>query len=218
MCKATHPNQTENGSKLSGAFTKGDFDSLSNSFLLYEVGSCRFLEGIEVVIEGIAGVAGVAVCSMSARISLSSAAFSQISSDSIFSLGRLDQKGSSTTLIMKFIGLLILAATAAVTASISAFEDNYLDVFSFDQSILYLGDDTTTKDVKTLSKWSWNDCGGDDDALKLTKLDVSPDPPQSGRNLTIDAAGVVNRYISVGSDARVLIDSNKQCRKAHTQM
>ncbi|TIB77813.1 hypothetical protein E3Q22_02909 [Wallemia mellicola] len=97
---------------------------------------------------------------------------------------------------MKLATTILLAATA-VSASISAFEDNYLDVLSFDQSIVYLGDDATQKDVHTLSKWSWNDCGGNDDALKLTKIDVSPDPPQSGRNLTIDAAGIVNRYIAV---------------------
>lgn len=97
---------------------------------------------------------------------------------------------------MKLATIILLAATT-VSASISASEDNYLDVLSFDQSIVYLGDDATQKDVHTLSKWSWNDCGSDDDALKLTKIDVSPDPPQSGRNLTIDAAGIVNRYIAV---------------------
>ncbi|EIM21420.1 hypothetical protein WALSEDRAFT_60421 [Wallemia mellicola CBS 633.66] len=105
---------------------------------------------------------------------------------------------------MKLATTILLAATA-VSASISAFEDNYLDVLSFDQSIVYLGDDATQKDVHTLSKWSWNDCGGNDDALKLTKIDVSPDPPQSGRNLTIDAAGIVNRYIAEGAYADVSV-------------
>ncbi|TIA91255.1 hypothetical protein E3P99_01180 [Wallemia hederae] len=107
-------------------------------------------------------------------------------------------------MIKKFTAILILAAAAAVTAMVDTSDYEYMDVLSFDQSVLYLGDDAA-KDVDVLSKWSWNDCGGDDDALKLTKLDVSPDPPQSGRNLTIDAAGVVNRYIGEGAYADVAV-------------
>ncbi|TIA96460.1 hypothetical protein E3P94_03323 [Wallemia ichthyophaga] len=106
---------------------------------------------------------------------------------------------------MKLKGILVLAVTAPVAAFISEYDYNYLDVLSFDESVLYLGDDTTANDVKPLSKWSWSDCGDVEDALKLSKLDVSPDPPQSGRNLTIDAAGVVNRYIAEGAYADVAV-------------
>ena len=41
--------------------------------------------------------------------------------------------------------------------------------------------------------------------MKLLKLKVNPDPPKSGKNLTINAIGLVNEYIDNGAYADVTV-------------
>ena len=65
---------------------------------------------------------------------------------------------------MKYLALVIvlLISLLYVEGSLLVDEvyDSYLDVLNFDQSILYLGESVENdKNFKTLSKWSWNDCG-----------------------------------------------------------
>lgn len=65
---------------------------------------------------------------------------------------------------MKYLALVIvlLISLLYVEGSLLVDEvyDSYLDVLNFDQSILYLGESIENdKNFKTLSKWSWNDCG-----------------------------------------------------------
>lgn len=65
---------------------------------------------------------------------------------------------------MKYLAvvLVLLISFLHVDGSLLVDEvyDSYFDVLNFDQSILYLGESVETdKKFKTLSKWSWNDCG-----------------------------------------------------------
>ncbi|KZT52867.1 hypothetical protein CALCODRAFT_501777 [Calocera cornea HHB12733] len=53
--------------------------------------------------------------------------------------------------------------------------------------------------------WSWKDCGTDDFAVKVTGLEVSPDPPEPGKTLTLHGTGQVKSLIEEGAYANVLV-------------
>jgi hypothetical protein len=60
-------------------------------------------------------------------------------------------------------------------------------------------------DVKVNSQWSYVDCGNPSDVIQLKSLTVSPDPPQPGQDLTINASGYVSETIQEGSYADVTV-------------
>jgi hypothetical protein len=45
--------------------------------------------------------------------------------------------------------------------------------------------------------WVWKSCGDDGDAVEVTSIQVSPDPPKPGQNLTVVASGIVKKEIKV---------------------
>jgi hypothetical protein len=47
------------------------------------------------------------------------------------------------------------------------------------------------------SGWVWSLCGSGGEATVIKTLDVSPDPPQAGKNLTVHSTGYVNSPIHV---------------------
>jgi hypothetical protein len=47
------------------------------------------------------------------------------------------------------------------------------------------------------SGWIWQACGSGQEAAVLQQLDVSPDPPLAGKNLTVKAKGIVHSPIHV---------------------
>ncbi|PWN30514.1 hypothetical protein BDZ90DRAFT_207574, partial [Jaminaea rosea] len=51
--------------------------------------------------------------------------------------------------------------------------------------------------------WVWSSCGQPDDVVEVKSIDVSPDPPVPGKNMTVKARGVVKRTIKEGSIADV---------------
>ncbi|KAL7413758.1 ML domain-containing protein [Mrakia frigida] len=53
--------------------------------------------------------------------------------------------------------------------------------------------------------WSSEDCGEEGDAVILESIDISPDPPIPGQNLTVTVKGVVVSPITDGSYADVLV-------------
>ncbi|CDZ96745.1 vacuole protein [Phaffia rhodozyma] len=53
--------------------------------------------------------------------------------------------------------------------------------------------------------WSWVDCGVAGDAVQVESINISPDPPVPGKNLTVSVKGVVIDPINEGSYADVLV-------------
>jgi hypothetical protein len=49
------------------------------------------------------------------------------------------------------------------------------------------------------------DAGSPTDAIQITSLDVSPDPPKPGQKLTITASGVARQLIDEGAYADVIV-------------
>ncbi|KAE8221669.1 hypothetical protein CF319_g5006 [Tilletia indica] len=51
--------------------------------------------------------------------------------------------------------------------------------------------------------WSWRNCGDSSDIVEVHTIEVSPDPPQRGKNMTIHATGKVQKRIEEGAYAMV---------------
>ena len=49
------------------------------------------------------------------------------------------------------------------------------------------------------SGWVWSLCGSGGEATVIKTLDVTPDPPQAGKNLTVHSTGLVNSPIHVSA-------------------
>ncbi|KAG5648059.1 hypothetical protein DXG03_007094 [Asterophora parasitica] len=64
-----------------------------------------------------------------------------------------------------------------------------------------LGDDT----VRVADKWSYKDCGNPTDAIQIQSIKVTPDPPQPGKDLTVDVVGKAVRRIEDGAYADVTV-------------
>lgn len=47
------------------------------------------------------------------------------------------------------------------------------------------------------SGWVWQSCGLDADVVRVDRVDVDPDPPQSGKNMTVKAAGEIKARVDV---------------------
>lgn len=56
---------------------------------------------------------------------------------------------------------------------------------------------TSSNSVQPGSGWVWSLCGSGGEAAIIKQLDVSPDPPQAGKNLTVHSTGIVNYPIHV---------------------
>ncbi|POY75239.1 hypothetical protein BMF94_1609 [Rhodotorula taiwanensis] len=78
------------------------------------------------------------------------------------------------------------------------------------QAALNWGADKLSKlgdngEMHAMTQWGWTDCGlANDDPLKIESLQVTPDPPKPGRNLTINATGKVSKRIEVSDPHRLL--------------
>ncbi|KAJ7767799.1 ML domain-containing protein [Mycena metata] len=85
--------------------------------------------------------------------------------------------------------LLLLASLAHVRSSQQAFN-----------KLLSTGDVGATA-----REWSWVNCGDPTDAILLHSIEVSPDPPVPGKDLTITVKGTVNEVIKEGAYADVVV-------------
>ncbi|KAF9056247.1 MD-2-related lipid-recognition domain-containing protein [Panaeolus papilionaceus] len=59
--------------------------------------------------------------------------------------------------------------------------------------------------VHTYEGWSYEDCGLDTDAIQLESIEVSPDPPQPGKDLTVKVIGSAKERIEDGAYADVTV-------------
>jgi hypothetical protein len=57
-----------------------------------------------------------------------------------------------------------------------------------------------SKTVQPGSGWVWAPCGTGNEATVPKTLDVTPDPPQAGKNLTVHSTGMVNSPIHVSEE------------------
>jgi len=60
-------------------------------------------------------------------------------------------------------------------------------------------------DLAPSQKWSYSDCGNPTDIVQLRSLEISPDPPKPGQNLTVTASGTVTQKIEDGAWAHVVV-------------
>ncbi|KAG8688405.1 Phosphatidylglycerol/phosphatidylinositol transfer protein [Ceratobasidium sp. 394] len=59
--------------------------------------------------------------------------------------------------------------------------------------------------ISVTNDWSWVDCGLEGDAVKIKSIEVSPDPPKPGKDLTVTVAGRVDTQIEEGAYADVVV-------------
>lgn len=55
--------------------------------------------------------------------------------------------------------------------------------------------------------WVWSTCGTDEDLITIEKIEVSPDPPVPGKNLTVTAKGLVKGAIEVSCEPAMCLVS-----------
>ncbi|KAF8214225.1 ML domain-containing protein [Mycena galopus ATCC 62051] len=58
---------------------------------------------------------------------------------------------------------------------------------------------------KTMAKWEYENCGLPTDVIQLKSLEISPDPPQPGKDLTITVKGEAQERIEEGAYANVVV-------------
>jgi len=56
-----------------------------------------------------------------------------------------------------------------------------------------------------VEKWSWVNCGLPSDAVEITSVEVSPDPPLPGNDVTVTVAGKVVDEVKEGAYADVTV-------------
>ncbi|KAF5377590.1 hypothetical protein D9615_005331 [Tricholomella constricta] len=54
-------------------------------------------------------------------------------------------------------------------------------------------------------KWAYKDCGSPTDPIQIQSIHVSPDPPQPGKDLTVEVVGKATRVIEEGAYADVTV-------------
>ncbi|EGG10955.1 uncharacterized protein MELLADRAFT_123976 [Melampsora larici-populina 98AG31] len=80
-----------------------------------------------------------------------------------------------------------------------------------------LSDRLTTSDPRTQTIWSFDNCGLETDAITIDSFEVSPDPPQPGKKLTITASGTANERIEEGAYADVVVKLGSFIKILHKQ-
>ncbi|KZP01497.1 hypothetical protein CALVIDRAFT_559312 [Calocera viscosa TUFC12733] len=60
-------------------------------------------------------------------------------------------------------------------------------------------------DVIPLADWTWTDCGDESYAIEIQSIEVFPDPPVPGQNLTVTVTGTTRMPIEDGAYADVTV-------------
>jgi len=55
------------------------------------------------------------------------------------------------------------------------------------------------------TRWTWDDCGTPSDIIQIKSIEVSPDPPQPGKDLTVTVVGTSAQEIEEGAYADVTV-------------
>ncbi|TBU48180.1 ML domain-containing protein [Dichomitus squalens] len=91
---------------------------------------------------------------------------------------------------MTRFGLLFLLAAAVAGALSSPVKD--------EQEVLFPG-------APGNKKWDWNDCGTDSHLIHIKSIQITPDPPARGEDLTITVEGVADGPVEDGAYADVTV-------------
>ncbi|KAI0094745.1 ML domain-containing protein [Irpex rosettiformis] len=67
-----------------------------------------------------------------------------------------------------------------------------------------LGQQDTFQNVLS-DKWSWEDCGNPTDPVHIKSIEISPDPPVPGGDLTVAVIGEATRKVEDGAYADVVV-------------
>ncbi|KAG8743743.1 Phosphatidylglycerol/phosphatidylinositol transfer protein [Ceratobasidium sp. 428] len=62
--------------------------------------------------------------------------------------------------------------------------------------------------ISAQTRWTWEDCSLPSDIVQIKSIEVSPDPPQPGKDLTVTATGIATKAIEAsqpGSYADVTV-------------
>ncbi|KAF8593599.1 hypothetical protein BDV93DRAFT_612182 [Ceratobasidium sp. AG-I] len=59
--------------------------------------------------------------------------------------------------------------------------------------------------ISIKTRWEWEDCGLPSDIIHIKSLEVSPDPPQPGKDLTVTVVGTATEEIGEGAYADVTV-------------
>ncbi|KAG7099295.1 Phosphatidylglycerol/phosphatidylinositol transfer protein [Marasmius oreades] len=60
--------------------------------------------------------------------------------------------------------------------------------------------------VHTTDSWRWEDCGNPEtDVIKINDIQVTPDPPQPGKELSVTVNGLARQTITDGAYADVVV-------------
>ncbi|KAI0361208.1 hypothetical protein OH77DRAFT_1391654 [Trametes cingulata] len=92
---------------------------------------------------------------------------------------------------MARFGFLLLLAAALGSAVASPIDEQEL---LSNPSSLALGQD-----------WDWTDCGTDSHIVRIDSIQVTPDPPQRGEDLSITVQGVASQDVEDGAYADVTV-------------
>ncbi|EJC98807.1 uncharacterized protein FOMMEDRAFT_143165 [Fomitiporia mediterranea MF3/22] len=93
---------------------------------------------------------------------------------------------------MKFLSLLLatLAPLCAMGASVVLQEN---------------GVQLQDEPVKIQEGWDWQDCGDSTDPIQIKSIEVSPDPPKPGQDMTVKVTAYAQERIEEGAYADVLV-------------
>ncbi|EPQ60743.1 Phosphatidylglycerol/phosphatidylinositol transfer protein [Gloeophyllum trabeum ATCC 11539] len=59
--------------------------------------------------------------------------------------------------------------------------------------------------VRISESWDYSVCGADTDAIQIKSIDVSPDPPKPGSNMTVNVKAYVQEVIEEGAYVDVVV-------------
>ncbi|KAI0639779.1 ML domain-containing protein [Trametes polyzona] len=92
---------------------------------------------------------------------------------------------------MARFGLLLLLAAALGGAAASPIDEQHI-----------LGSSSSLAPGKD---WDWTDCGTDSHIVHIKSIEVTPDPPKRGEDLTITVEGVADQDVQDGAYADVTV-------------
>ncbi|PAV22666.1 Phosphatidylglycerol phosphatidylinositol transfer [Pyrrhoderma noxium] len=94
---------------------------------------------------------------------------------------------------MKFLKLLVAALSPVCALSASVLQSNNVELQVEDAPI------------RTQEGWDWRDCGDTSDPLQIKSIEVFPDPPKPGQDMTVKVKAYAQELIEEGAYADVLV-------------
>ncbi|EPQ28113.1 uncharacterized protein PFL1_04440 [Pseudozyma flocculosa PF-1] len=115
---------------------------------------------------------------------------------------------AATTLAAASIGLLAVATTHA--AAWGCIGNDCDTANQLGQQIAFSAPAPDNAPAKLVppppgGAWTWQSCGAGGEIVDVQSIEVSPDPPKPGQNLTVRAKGTISEEVSDGTFADVVV-------------